>query len=231
MALEFMDFYNGLTGTIFVLISIFVAIKLISKYFEHKKRGLLFAGLTWLIICETYWPVAISFILVILTNSSLTDLQYFFIGAFLIPLGLLSWLVVFTDLVYKSKQKVILSLVMITGIVWEIFYMFFLFTNPSLIVLLGLIPTTDTPMKDIAPNAQNIAKIIATTRILFPHTPISLGCMRPGKKVRVQIDQYAIEAGVNRIEIPTYRAMQFASKKGLEIHKYDSCCAVPLQLL
>ena len=135
MALEFMDFYNGLTGTIFVIISIFVSIKLISKYFKHKKRGLFFAGLTWLIICETYWPVAISFIMAVSSNSTLTDLQYFFIGAFLIPLGLLSWLVVFTDLVYKSKQKIILGLVVITGIVWEIFYMYFLFTKPSSIVV------------------------------------------------------------------------------------------------
>ncbi|MFX1443283.1 MAG: hypothetical protein ACFFHV_07720 [Promethearchaeota archaeon] len=135
MALEFIEFYNGLTGTIFVVISIIVAIKLILKFFEHKKRGLLFAGLTWLIICETYWPVAISFIMVLLTNETLSDVQYFFIGAFLIPVGLLSWLVVFTDLVYKSKQKLILSLVVITGIIWEIFYLFFLFTNPSLIVV------------------------------------------------------------------------------------------------
>ena len=135
MALEFMEFYNGLTGSIFVVISIIVACKLILKFFEHKKRGLLFAGLTWLIICETYWPVAISFIMVMLINETLTDLQYFFIGAFLIPLGLLSWLVVFTDLVYKSKQKIILGLAAITGIVWEIFYLYFLFTNPSLIVV------------------------------------------------------------------------------------------------
>ncbi len=104
-------------------------------------------------------------------------------------------------------------------------------TNPSLIVLLGLVPTIDTPMQEVTPNAQNIAKIIATTRILFPNTPISLGCMRPGKKVRIQIDQYAIDAGINRIEIPTYRAIQYATQKGLEIRKYHSCCAVPINLL
>lgn len=135
MALGFLDFYNGLTGTIFVVISIFVGVKLILKYFKHKNRALLFAGLTWLIICETYWPVAISFIMVVLIDKPLTDLQYFFIGAFLIPLGLLSWLVVFTDLLYKSKQRIILSLVAITGIVFEIFYIYYLFTEPSLIVM------------------------------------------------------------------------------------------------
>jgi len=101
----------------------------------------------------------------------------------------------------------------------------------SLIVLLGLIPTIDTPLQNVKPNTRNIALIIATTRILFPTTPISLGCMRPGKSLRPIIDQYAIQAGVNRIEIPTHKALEFATTKGLQIQKYDSCCAVPLELL
>lgn len=140
MALEMLEFYNGLTGTIFFIISIIVGVRLISKYFEHKTRGLLFAGLTWLIICETYWPLAISFIMVLLINETLSTEVYFFIGAVFIPLGILSWLIVFTDLLYKSKQKMILSIAAITGIIFEIFYLFFLFTNPSLIVVkVGLV--------------------------------------------------------------------------------------------
>ncbi|TFG05312.1 MAG: radical SAM protein [Promethearchaeota archaeon] len=102
---------------------------------------------------------------------------------------------------------------------------------PALIVLLGLIPTRSTPLQNITPNVQNIAKFIATTRILFPETPISMGCMRPGKEVRPLIDRYAIESGVNRIEIPTRKAIEYAVDKGLEIRKYEACCAVPLELL
>ena len=103
--------------------------------------------------------------------------------------------------------------------------------EPSLIVLLGLIPTVNTPLQDIPPTAEQLAKIIATTRILFPTTPLSLGCMRPGKKVRNQIDHYAIQAGINRIEIPTKKAMRFAAQQGLSIQKFNSCCAVPLHFL
>ncbi|NVM55251.1 MAG: radical SAM protein [Candidatus Helarchaeota archaeon] len=104
-------------------------------------------------------------------------------------------------------------------------------SDPYLIVLLGLIPTINTPMQDITPNAQNIAKFIAITRLLFPNTPISLGCMRPGKKIRNQIDLYAIQAGINRIEIPTRKAIHYATKNGLQIQNHKSCCAVPLELL
>ena len=104
--------------------------------------------------------------------------------------------------------------------------------SPYLIVLLGLIPTVDTSMQDKEPpTAQTIAKIIATTRLLFPRTPLSLGCMRPGKKLRNQIDRYAIQAGINRIEIPTLKSIQFASERGLQIQRHESCCAVPLELL
>ena len=103
--------------------------------------------------------------------------------------------------------------------------------EPNLIVLLGLIPTANTPMQKVIPNVQNLIKMIAVTRILFPSTPLSLGCMRPGKKIRSQIDYYAIEAGVNRIEIPTQKAIQHAMQRGLQIRNYKSCCAVPLELL
>ncbi len=104
--------------------------------------------------------------------------------------------------------------------------------NPNLIVLLGLIPTVDTPMQGIPPpSPHQIAKIIAITRILFPKTPLSLGCMRPGKRLRTQIDLYAVQAGINRIEIPTQKALQWATQRGLHIHKYNSCCAVPIERL
>jgi uncharacterized radical SAM superfamily protein len=104
--------------------------------------------------------------------------------------------------------------------------------NPDLIVLLGLIPTKNTPIQNQPPpNPKEIAKIIATARLLFPTIPLSLGCMRPGRLVRNEIDKLAIQAGINRIEIPTQRAIQYAIKKGLQIQKHSSCCATPLELL
>jgi len=104
--------------------------------------------------------------------------------------------------------------------------------KPDIIVLLGLIPTENTPIQDLAPpNPKEIAKIIATARLLFPTIPLSLGCMRPGKMIRNEIDKLAIQAGINRIEIPTQKAIQYAIQKGLQIQKHSSCCATPLELL
>jgi uncharacterized radical SAM superfamily protein len=55
--------------------------------------------------------------------------------------------------------------------------------------------------------------------------------MRPGKMIRSQIDLYAIQAGINRIEIPTPKAVQFAIQHGLRIRKHEFCCGVPLSTL
>ncbi|MDD1777776.1 MAG: radical SAM protein [Candidatus Helarchaeota archaeon] len=105
-------------------------------------------------------------------------------------------------------------------------------TNPDIIVFLGLIPTENTPIQNLLPpSPKEIAKIIATARLLFPTIPLSLGCMRPGKIIRNEIDKLAIQAGVNRIEIPTQQAIQYAIQKGLQIQKHSSCCATPLKLL
>jgi uncharacterized radical SAM superfamily protein len=104
--------------------------------------------------------------------------------------------------------------------------------RPDIIVFLALIPTENTPLQNLSPPApKEIAKIIAIARILFPAVPISLGCMRPGKLIRNQIDTFAIQAGINRIEIPTQKAIQNAIQKGLQIQKHNSCCATPLELL
>jgi hypothetical protein len=50
----------------------------------------------------------------------------------------------FTDLMYKEKQKIILALIVIYGIVYEIFFFFLFFTNISLLGEIGTGGTFDT---------------------------------------------------------------------------------------
>jgi len=49
------------------------------------------------------------------------------------PIFLLIWLKVFTDLAYVEKQKLILIIFLIIGIIFEIIFFYFLFTHPNLI--------------------------------------------------------------------------------------------------
>lgn len=101
--------------------------------------------------------------------------------------------------------------------------------EPSLIVLIVLIPPKNSKVKFETPKPIEIAKVIAVIRFLFPRTEISLGCMRPRGKIKTQIEKYAIKAGINRIEIPSRDTLLWLKKKNSEIRFrfFSACCAIP----
>ena len=101
--------------------------------------------------------------------------------------------------------------------------------NPSLIVVIALIPPKMSNIKFETPKPEDIAKIIALIRFIFPNTEISLGCMRPRGKIKIEVEKYALRAGITRVEIPSKDTMKWLRKQNSEIQfKYFSaCCAIP----
>jgi uncharacterized radical SAM superfamily protein len=104
--------------------------------------------------------------------------------------------------------------------------------NPSLIVLIALIPPKNSSEKFETPDPLNIAKIIAAIRFNFPNTEISLGCMRPRGNIKVEVEKKALEAGITRIEIPSPQTLKWLKKTNSEIKLkfYSACCAIPVEL-
>jgi len=103
--------------------------------------------------------------------------------------------------------------------------------NPSLIVLIALIPPKDSNTKFIRLNPIDIAKVIAVIRFVFPNTEISLGCMRPRGKAKIQIEKSAILAGITRIEIPSIETLKWLKQKypDIKFKFFSACCAIPEQ--
>ncbi|MFX1257893.1 MAG: radical SAM protein [Promethearchaeota archaeon] len=101
--------------------------------------------------------------------------------------------------------------------------------NPSLIVIIALIPPKNSKVHFEKPNPIDIAKIIAIIRFLFPHTEISLGCMRPRGNVRFELEMYAIKAGITRIEIPSRDTLKWLRNFNPKIRFkfFSACCAIP----
>lgn len=104
--------------------------------------------------------------------------------------------------------------------------------NPSLIVIIVLIPPKDSKIKFELPIPEDIAKVISFLRIVFPMTEISLGCMRPRGKIKTDIEKLAIKAGITRIEIPSRETLiwlkEFNSK--IQYKYFSACCAIPEKL-
>ncbi len=93
------------------------------------------------------------------------------------------------------------------------------------IAFLALVPTPGTRFAGShAPGPERVAEVVARARLLFPDIEISLGCMRPKGADRLAIDRAGIDAGVNKLVVPPREALNYASKRGLEVRFGDECC-------
>jgi len=70
-------------------------------------------------------------------------------------------------------------------------------TKPSAVVIIAFMPIAGTEMAQTPPpQPADIARVTASARMLFPETPLVLGCMRPKGKQRAVTDVLALKAGV-----------------------------------
>lgn len=76
----------------------------------------------------------------------------------------------------------------------------------------------------VLPRAEDIAEIIAEARFLMPHVPISLGCAR--ERGNRDLEMLAIDAGVNRMALPSDEAVEHARSYGLDVRFQTTCCSV-----
>jgi len=98
--------------------------------------------------------------------------------------------------------------------------------KPSALVIIAFMPIRGTLMENIKPPGPiDIAKVIATGRLMLPDTPLVLGCMRSRDKHRSETEILAIEAGVDAVAFPTEEAVEFAERQGCETSFSSFCCS------
>jgi hypothetical protein len=133
MELTTIEIFQAIFTLIFVIISFIVGFLLISKYFKYKIKDLFLVGLTWMGMTTPWLSGTISFPLMIFFGTSLSIEVRFIIGIAIIPIVLVIWLMVFTDLVYKTKRTLILIIYIIITVSFETIFFIFLFTDTALI--------------------------------------------------------------------------------------------------
>jgi len=96
--------------------------------------------------------------------------------------------------------------------------------KPSALVIIAFTPIHGTAMALVKPpQPLEIARVAATARLMFPETPLALGCMRPKGKHRAETDVLCLKAGVNAIAFPSEEAIAYAEKHGYAL-SFSSCC-------
>ncbi len=98
--------------------------------------------------------------------------------------------------------------------------------EPSALVVIAFMPIRGTEMESAEPPSPlTIARVIATARLMFPTTPLALGCMRPKGKLRAETDILALKAGVDAIAFPSEEAIEFAEEGFFEVAFSSYCCS------
>jgi uncharacterized radical SAM superfamily protein len=98
--------------------------------------------------------------------------------------------------------------------------------DPSALVIIAFIPIRGTEMENVKPPSPiAIARVVAAARLMFPGTPLALGCMRPKGKHRVQTDVLALKAGADAIAFPSEAAIRYARDKGYDVAFSPYCCS------
>lgn len=120
---------NGSSSLIFVIICITVGILIVRNYFRFGSKDFLFVGLAWIGLSEPWWPSSVSFIVALFNETGLTDLLYFFLGTFFLPIFILFWLLAMEDLINLGKKHMIPILFGIGSVIFEALFLFFLFTD------------------------------------------------------------------------------------------------------
>lgn len=98
--------------------------------------------------------------------------------------------------------------------------------KPSAIVIIAFMPIHGTAMaKTPPPKPVDISKVAALARLMFPETPLVLGCMRPKGASRRETDVLALKAGVDAVAFPSEEAIEYAKGKGYGTVFSSYCCA------
>ncbi|MHA2392756.1 MAG: hypothetical protein ACXAEX_12490 [Promethearchaeota archaeon] len=154
MTLSSLDTVNGVFSLIFVAISLFVGIVILSRYLKYKERIYAMVGATWILISCPWWSSSLSFLVALSNGVGITQEAYFLIGNLLIPVAIILWLLAFTEFLYTDKRKLILLIFAIYGAIFEILLFTFLFLNPALIGEL-------TPPVDVRYNSFTMVFLIS----------------------------------------------------------------------
>lgn len=133
MAMETFELYNVILQTIFVIFSIIVGIHIISKYPKFKRTTLLLVGIVWIGMIEPWFTSILSYLYTLITGKMLSIILYLFIAVFFIPVTVILWTIAFIKLVYNEKKNIFIGLIVIYNILFEIFFLYFLFTDPSIL--------------------------------------------------------------------------------------------------
>jgi len=109
--------------------------------------------------------------------------------------------------------------------------------RPSTIAIIVLRPTKGTKLADIRPpSGEDVERVVAHARKLFPKTKLILGALRPrgselkgGMRERLDIELGALDGGIDGAEVPSKEMLAEAVSRGCEIKRVQAYGVLPVE--
>ncbi len=97
----------------------------------------------------------------------------------------------------------------------------------STLILVVLVPLVGTPMAHLPPPpTDDVTAFFAAARAAAPAIPVNLGCARPMGQIKVDLDQAAVDLGLNGIAYPADGIIGYAESRGITARRYEYCCSL-----
>ena len=93
-----------------------------------------------------------------------------------------------------------------------------------LVIFKALHPSGKNHFK--VPKPEETSRISAIARILNPHIPLRMGCIRPAHPSKAEMEKGFLLSGVNTIAYPLQGTIDYAKKIGLETKFIEMCCSL-----
>ncbi len=199
LELELVDILQGSFSLIFVIISLIIGITILSKYFTHKSRLFVLVGISWIGISFPWIPDSISFIMIIFFQRSLPVGLYFIIGNVFIPIALLAWIIAYTDMINKEKQKMAVILTGLFSIIFEITFFTLFFVDLDLIGVIN-------PIRPFTVDFDIFITIYLVIIILFM---LITGVIFAKKSVKSEVREIRLKGKLLRAAFITFTVAAF----------------------
>lgn len=130
-AIKNYEIFYGVLSVIFVFIALIIGIRILTKYFELRRKELITVGLALIFLSSAWWGSAFSFLSYMIFGHVFTQIEFLIYGDTFIFLAVICWMYSFLRLVYPDLLKKVISVYLIISIVYEILFFYFLFNNPD----------------------------------------------------------------------------------------------------
>jgi uncharacterized radical SAM superfamily protein len=101
--------------------------------------------------------------------------------------------------------------------------------QPTAVVLVVVMPFYAPEIRPFStPDSHEVGRFFMDARAALPDTPLLLGCARPPGKAKIEIDTYAVMAGLNGLAHPVDGAVELAARLEREVRVTPACCSIAI---